>query len=56
MVLRPEMAKGMQKYLTNFSFGEVEATHWALMEKPAEVNAILEKWLNEVVLGGKSKL
>ncbi|KAF2100361.1 alpha/beta-hydrolase [Rhizodiscina lignyota] len=56
LVLKPEMARGMQKYMTHFSYGEVEATHWALVQKPQEVNAIITQWLNEVVLGGRSKL
>lgn len=55
-VLRPEMAQGMQKYLPRLTFAEVEATHWALWQKPEEVNSIIEGWLKEVVFAGEHKL
>ena len=55
-MLRPEMARGMQKHLPNLTFAEVDGTHWILMQKPEETNAIIERWLSEVVLGGKTKL
>ncbi|KAF2001615.1 alpha/beta-hydrolase [Amniculicola lignicola CBS 123094] len=44
-VLKPEMARGMNEYLPNLTRGEVAATHWALTQKPDEVNAIIRKWL-----------
>jgi soluble epoxide hydrolase/lipid-phosphate phosphatase len=50
------MARGMEKYLTDLSRGEVNATHWALTQKPEEVNAIVKSWLEKVGFGIKSSL
>ncbi|OCK75699.1 alpha/beta-hydrolase [Lepidopterella palustris CBS 459.81] len=56
-VLKPSMAKEMEKHLTNLSRGEVDASHWALIQKPDEVNAIVKKWLEKVGFGvSKSSL
>lgn len=55
-VLQPSMARDMEKYLTNLSRGEVNATHWALTQKPEEVNAIVKSWLEKVGFGTKSSL
>lgn len=55
-VLRPDMARGMQNYLTDLTIAEVEATHWALWEKPEEVNSIIKKWIKQVVFAGQMKL
>ncbi|KAL1857722.1 hypothetical protein Plec18167_001877 [Paecilomyces lecythidis] len=54
--LPPVMAQGMSKYLPNLTVEEVDTSHWALWEKPEEVNGILERWLKEGALsasGGK---
>jgi hypothetical protein len=40
-VLKPEMSKNMELFLPKLTRAEVPATHWALMQKPAEVNAII---------------
>lgn len=50
------MAMGMEKYLTNLSRGEVNTSHWALTQKPEEVNAIVKSWLEKVGFGTKSSL
>jgi len=55
-VLLPSMSKGMDKYLKNLTKTEVEATHWALTQKPEEVNAIIGSWLDKVGFGTKSSL
>jgi soluble epoxide hydrolase / lipid-phosphate phosphatase len=55
-VLKPEMAQNMGKYIPNLTFAEVEAQHWALWEKPERCNEIIKDWLEQVVLGGRSKL
>ncbi|KAF2112584.1 Alpha/Beta hydrolase protein [Lophiotrema nucula] len=44
-VLKPEMSLSMGKSLPNLTRGEVAATHWALTQKPEEVNAIIRHWL-----------
>lgn len=56
-VLQPSMARGMEKHLTDLSRGEVNATHWALTQKPEEVNTVVKSWLEKVGFGtGKSSL
>ncbi|KAI9375627.1 Alpha/Beta hydrolase protein [Aspergillus egyptiacus] len=50
--LPPSLAKGAGKYLPQLVTKQVEASHWALWEKPKEVNGILEGWLDAVVLKG----
>jgi pimeloyl-ACP methyl ester carboxylesterase len=39
----------MKKHIPNLTLKQVDTAHWALWEKPAEVNAILEEWLKNVV-------
>ncbi|KAF2678198.1 alpha/beta-hydrolase [Lentithecium fluviatile CBS 122367] len=55
-VLKPEMSKNMEQFLPNLSRAEVAATHWALMQKPEEVNAIISNWLHGQGFGMKSSL
>lgn len=43
--LPPAMSKGMETWFKNLSRGEVEANHWALWEKPAEVNQYIREFL-----------
>ena len=50
-VLTPEMSKGMERFLPNLTRAEVKANHWAMLQKPHEVNSILKKWLEKHVLG-----
>ncbi|KAL4797850.1 Alpha/Beta hydrolase protein [Aspergillus venezuelensis] len=51
--LPPHLGKSMKKYIPNLKTDEVDASHWALWEKPEEVNKILGKWVEEVVEGGE---
>jgi len=55
-VLKPEMSKNMEQFLPKLTRAEVPATHWALMQKPAEVNAIIVQWLEGQGFGTKSSL
>lgn len=55
-VLQPHMSKGMEKWLTNLTRGEVDGTHWVLVQRPDEVNKIIREWLEKEVLGGKTVL
>ena len=55
-VLKPEMSKNMEQFLPKLTRGEVPATHWALMQKPEEVNAIIVEWLTAQGFGAKSSL
>ena len=54
--LKPEMAAKMEEKIAKLTRREVVAGHWALWEKPEEVNAILKEWFDGVVFGGRSKL
>ncbi|KAF2714805.1 alpha/beta-hydrolase [Pleomassaria siparia CBS 279.74] len=55
-VLTPEMSKGMEAFVPNLTRGDVPATHWALTQKPEEVNAIVSKWLADQGFGTRSSL
>lgn len=52
--LPPAMAAGMEKYFRSLTKGEVNASHWALWEKPEEVNLYIKEFLFGV--GRKSSL
>jgi soluble epoxide hydrolase/lipid-phosphate phosphatase len=53
--LPPAMSKGMEQWFKSLSRGEVDANHWALWEKPAEVNQCIKEFLEKKVING-SKL
>jgi soluble epoxide hydrolase/lipid-phosphate phosphatase len=56
-VLKPEMSKSMDALIPNLTRGEVAATHWALTQKPEEVNRTLRQWLESQGVGkAKSSL
>lgn len=56
-VLKPEMSKSMDALIPNLTRGEVAATHWALTQKPDQVNQIIRQWLEGQGLGkAKSSL
>ncbi|KAF2657222.1 alpha/beta-hydrolase [Lophiostoma macrostomum CBS 122681] len=44
-VLKPELSRNMEKFLPNLTRESVEAGHWALTQKPEEVNGFIRKWL-----------
>lgn len=48
IVLLPDLTKGMEEVFPNLSRGHIEECgHWTQMERPAETNRILIKWLKE---------
>ena len=47
-VLKPTMAKGMNQYIPKLRVKEVDADHWAQLERKEEVTDIIEQWLNEL--------
>lgn len=56
-VLKPEMSRNMEALLPKLTRAEVKATHWALTQKPDEVNAIIREWLeNQGLVATKSNL
>jgi len=57
--LKPFMAERMGERIPNFTRKEVDAGHWALWERPEEINKMIGDWLEEKVFakqGVKSKL
>jgi soluble epoxide hydrolase/lipid-phosphate phosphatase len=55
-VLKPELSKNMGEFLPNLTRCEVDASHWALTQKPEEVNAIVRNWLEKQGFTVKSSL
>jgi soluble epoxide hydrolase / lipid-phosphate phosphatase len=49
--LKPFMAEKMGERIGRLTRREVNANHWALWEKPVEVNDMIGKWLEEKVFG-----
>lgn len=54
--LPPAMSANMEQYMPNLTRKEVTASHWALWEKPEEVNNIVKEWLEGFAFSGKSTL
>lgn len=60
--LKPELAKhmleGAEGVVPSLRRREVQAGHWALWERPEEVNGIVREWVEEIVFkekaGGKA--
>ena len=38
----------MERFVPNMTRKEVEAIHWALWQKPAEINRMIREWLERV--------
>jgi pimeloyl-ACP methyl ester carboxylesterase len=51
VALLPAYSVGMEKYVPNLVKKEVDASHWALWEKPAEVNQYIEEFLKGILKG-----
>jgi pimeloyl-ACP methyl ester carboxylesterase len=47
--LPPPMSAGMDKHFDNLVMREVDATHWALWEKPAETNQHIDEFLRGIL-------
>lgn len=47
--LPPHLGKSMAKHVPDLTLKQVDTAHWALWEKPDEVNGILAGWLKDVV-------
>jgi pimeloyl-ACP methyl ester carboxylesterase len=56
LVVTHEMTKAMVPFVPNLTMKEVEAGHWVLWQKPAEVNAFLTEWLQQQGLVDSAKL
>ncbi|KAI2640839.1 alpha/beta-hydrolase [Hypomontagnella submonticulosa] len=44
-VLTPELSKGGDQFFDKLTRAEVDSRHWALIEKPTEVNKEINSWL-----------
>lgn len=53
--LPPHLGKTMGKHVPNLTLKQVNTAHWALWEKPEEVNSIISTWLKEVAFGDGRK-
>ncbi|KAJ5918582.1 hypothetical protein N7466_010574 [Penicillium verhagenii] len=53
LALPPHLGKAMGKQIPDLVLKQVDTAHWALWEKPEEVNAILAEWLKDVAFAGK---
>ncbi|KAJ5647753.1 hypothetical protein N7490_004125 [Penicillium lividum] len=51
--LPPHLGKAMGKQIPGLILKQIDTAHWALWEKPEEVNAIISAWLEGVVFAGK---
>lgn len=47
--LPPSMSKAMDRYIPQLTRKSVDTHHWALWEKPDEVNHIIHGWLESVI-------
>ncbi|CAL3968594.1 unnamed protein product [Diplocarpon coronariae] len=54
--LPPAMSQGMEKWFRSLTRGEVDSSHWALWEKPAEVNRYIEEFLAGQISAGRASL
>ena len=48
LALPPSLSEGMERFIPHLTRKEVEAGHWALWQKPAEVNGMLGEWLERM--------
>lgn len=53
--LKPWMADKMGQKIKKYTRKDVDAGHWCMWEKPAEINEMIKKWMEEK-LWNKSKL
>lgn len=46
--LPPHLGKSMARHIPKLTLKQVNTSHWALWEKPEEVNEIIATWLKDV--------
>jgi len=54
--LLPSMSMGMEKWFRSFTRGEVDCNHWALLEKPEEINQYMSEFLVGQIGASKASL
>lgn len=47
--VKSRLLEPMTQMCKNFSFANIDAGHWVALEKPAETNAVLVRWLTQYV-------
>ncbi|CAG8182649.1 unnamed protein product [Penicillium olsonii] len=52
--LPPHLGKSMAKHIPNLTLKQINTSHWALWEKPEEVNDIISGWLKEKAFAGRN--
>ena len=52
--LPPHLGKSMAKHVPNMTMKQVNTAHWALWEKPEDVNRIISTWMKDVVFADGS--
>lgn len=48
VALPPSLSEGMERFVSKLTRKEVEASHWALWQKPVEINGMIKEWLERV--------
>ncbi|KAF3384994.1 Bifunctional epoxide hydrolase 2 [Penicillium rolfsii] len=51
--LPPHLGNSMAKHIPKLTLKQVNTAHWAMWEKPEEVNGILSTWFKDVVFADK---
>lgn len=49
--LPPHLGRSMAKTIPQLTLKRVDTSHWALWEKPEEVNRIIAQWVKETAFG-----
>lgn len=55
-ILLPSLSAGMDQHMSRLTRAEVNTDHWAMLEDPEAVNAILVDWFKNNVILEKSKI
>lgn len=53
LALPSHLGKAMERHVPNLTLKQVDTGHWALWEKPQEVNEIIAEWFQSVVFKGE---
>ena len=54
--LPAHLGKGMTRTIPHLTFQQVNTSHWALWEKPEEVNRIISWWFEQVVFAPRPRI
>jgi soluble epoxide hydrolase / lipid-phosphate phosphatase len=51
----PSMARGMERNFTNLTIKEVDASHWALWQRPGMCNTFIQEFLGKIIENEENK-